>query len=869
MADKVLTQDYDHIGIEEEIKQSYLDYAMSVIVGRALPDVRDGLKPVHRRVLYAMHRLKNYWNKPHKKSARIVGDVIGKYHPHGDKAVYDTIVRMAQDFSMRYMLLDGQGNFGSVDGDMAAAMRYTEVRLARIAQAFLDDLDKETVDFGPNYDGSEQVPDVLPTLIPNLLVNGSSGIAVGMATNIPTHNLAEVVDGVLALIADPELSIDELMKYIPAPDFPTGAYINSGIGIEQAYRTGRGGVYMRAKHRIEEADKRVSIIVEEIPYRVNKAVLLERIALLVNMKKIDSIADLRDESNKEGIRIVIELRRDAVVDVVVNNLFRYTDLETRFAINMVALVDGRPRLLNLKSILNEFIKHRRDVVTRRTIFLLKQAQSRGHILEGLALALANVDEVIALIKAAVSAAEAKKALMRRDWAPDAIMKLLNKTQGCRPDDLGAEYGLIRKRTARYVYKLSSQQAQAILDLRLQRLTSMEREKLQNEYKETLARVAEYIGILANPDKMRKLICKGLQEVRDLYGDPRRSQIISERRNLSTMELIKPEGIVVLLSHQGYIKAQTQQVFRVQKRGGMGITATSVKEEDYVEQLVTANSHDTLLCFSNLGRVYWLKCYELPQSSRQARGKPLVNFLPLGAEERIVSMLPWLELRSKEQGQREDVSDKFIILAMADGRVKRIQAQHFAKARRSGINVMAMNGGELIGAIPTDGQDEIFLISSAGKAVRTAERNFRPQGRAARGVRGIRLNEGQQLVAILPTRGYDYLLTVVATGQAKRTKISAFPCRGRGGKGMTAMGLKRSQSHLVGACTVHSDDEIMVITSTGRLIRTPVNGISVQGRTAGGVGLAKINPTEERIEGLGIIKNDLAAETAQGEVDEKK
>ena len=855
MMDEGADQNFDHIGIEEEIKQSYLDYAMSVIVGRALPDVRDGLKPVHRRVLYAMHNLKNHWNKTYKKSARIVGDVIGKYHPHGDKAVYDTIVRMAQDFSMRYMLVDGQGNFGSVDGDMAAAMRYTEVRLSRIAQVFLDDLDKETVDFSPNYDGSEGIPDVLPTLVPNLLVNGSSGIAVGMATNIPTHNLTEVIDGCLALIADPTLSIEGLMKHIPAPDFPTAAFINRGKGIIQAYKTGRGGVYMRAKHRIENSrDNKVSIIVEEIPYRVNKAVLLEKIAQLVNMKKLHSIADLRDESNKEGIRIVIELKRDAVTDVVVNNLFRHTDLETRFSINMVALVDGRPRLLNLKSILNEFIKHRRDVVTRRTIYLLRQARLRGHILEGLALALANVDEVIRLIKASPTTAEAKQALMEYDWEVKEKM-----TSTCRPDNLGSEYGLIKQtktKTASSIYKLSSQQAQSILDLRLQRLTSMEQQKLRDEYKQILEHIKECKEILSDPDKLRSLISQELEEVKKDYGDPRRSEIIEERRDLSIMELIKPEEIVVLLSHQGYIKAQTPENFKVQKRGGLGTAAASIKEDDYIAQLVTANSHDTLLCFSNLGRVYWLKCYEIPQLGRQARGKPIVNFLPLAPQERIVSMLPWLELRSKEKGSEQDVSDKFITIAMADGRVKRMQAQHFARQRRSGLNVMAMNGGELVAAIPTDGSDELLVVSSAGRATKAAERDFRPQGRAARGVRGMRLDEGQKLVTILPTKGYDYLLTVAATGQAKCTQLDKFPRKGRGGKGLTAMGIKKLGTSLVGACAVRMDDEIMLVTSNGRLIRTPVKGISIQGRVARGVALTKMDSKNEHIKSLAIITNHL-------------
>jgi len=848
MTDKLL----DQIGIEEEVQQSYLDYAMSVIVGRALPDVRDGLKPVHRRVLYAMYNLKNDWNKPYKKSARVVGDVIGKYHPHGDKAVYDTIVRMAQDFSMRYILVDGQGNFGSVDGDLAAAMRYTEVRLARIAQLFLDDLDKETVDFSPNYDNSEEIPDVLPTLVPNLLVNGSSGIAVGMATNIPTHNLAEVIDGCLALIEDPTLTVKDLMKHIPAPDFPTGAFISKGKGIAEAYQTGRGGLYMRAKYRLEEKKEgRVSIIVEEIPYRVNKAVLLEKIGQLVNAKKLDSIADLRDETNKEGMRIVIELRRDAVPDVVINNLFRHTDLECRFSINMVALVDGRPRLLNLKSVLNEFIKHRRDVVTRRTIYLLKQARLRGHILEGLALALAYVDRVIKLIKASATTAEAKQKLLDYDWDGKEISAFLHKAKSCRPDDLGDEYGLIKKK-GKQVYKLSPRQVQAILDLRLQRLTSMEQKKLKDEYKEVLRDIHTYEEILSNPDKLRAVMRKELEEVKERYGDPRRSQIIKERREFSMMELIKPEEIVVLLSEQGYIKAQLPENFRVQKRGGMGKTATNIKEGDFVNQLVTANSHDTLLCFSNLGRVFWLKCYEIPQLGRLARGKPIINFIPLTPEERIVSILPWLELRSKDKGQEGEVSDKFIVIAMADGRIKRMEAQHFARSRRSGLNIITMNGGELVAAIPTDGKEELLIVSSSGLAIKTAEKNFRPQGRAARGVRGMRLDKESKLVTVLPTRGYDHLLTVSATGLAKCTTLNSFSSKGRGGKGMVAMGIKKLKTSLVGACVVKKDDEIMLVTSRGRLIRTPVKGVSVQGRSARGVVLTKMDSEDEHIKSLAVI-----------------
>ena len=848
MTDKLL----DQIGIEEEVQQSYLDYAMSVIVGRALPDVRDGLKPVHRRVLYAMHNLKNDWNKPHKKSARVVGDVIGKYHPHGDKAVYDTIVRMAQDFSMRYILVDGQGNFGSVDGDLAAAMRYTEVRLARIAQLFLDDLDKETVDFSPNYDNSEEIPDVLPTLVPNLLVNGSSGIAVGMATNIPTHNLAEVIDGCLALIEDPTLSVKDLMKHIPAPDFPTGAFISKGKGIAEAYQTGRGGLYMRAKYRLEEKKEgRVSIIVEEIPFRVNKAVLLEKIGQLVNEKKLDSIADLRDETNKEGMRIVIELRRDAVPDVVINNLFRHTDLECRFSINMVALVGGSPRLLNLKSVLNEFIKHRRDVVTRRTIYLLKQARLRGHILEGLALALAYVDKVIRLIKASSTTAEARQALLDYDWDGKEILGFLKKAKSCRPDDLGDEYGLIKRRT-KQVYKLSPRQVQAILDLRLQRLTSMEQKKLRDEYKEVLGDIHSYEEILSNPDKLRALMRKELEEVKERYGDPRRSKIIGERREFSMIELIKPEEIIVLLSEQGYIKAQLPENFKAQKRGGTGKSATNVKEGDFVNQLVTANSHDTLLCFSNLGRVYWLKCYEIPQLGRLARGKPIINFIPLTSEERIVSILPWLELRSKDKGQEGEVSDKFIVIAMADGRIKRMEAQHFANSRRGGLNIIKMNGGELVAAIPTDGKEVLLMVTSSGRALKTAEKNFRPQGRAARGVRGMRLDKESKLVAVLPTRGYDHLLTVSAIGLAKCTTLSSFASKGRGGKGMMAMGIKKLETSLVGACVVKKDDEIMLVTSGGRLIRTPVKGVSVQGRTARGVVLTKMDSDDEQIRSLAVI-----------------
>ena len=834
MPDETLEKGLTTVNIEDELKQSYLDYAMSVIVGRALPDVRDGLKPVHRRVLFAMHGLKMDWNKPHKKSARIVGDVIGKYHPHGDKAVYDTIVRMAQDFAMRYQLVDGQGNFGSVDGDLPAAMRYTEVRLTKIAHTFLEDLDKKTVDFVANYDGSEQMPAVLPTRVPNLLINGTAGIAVGMATNIPTHNLSEVIDGCQAFIDNPDITTEELMEYIPAPDFPTGAFIYRGDGIAQAYRSGRGLVRMRARHEIEtRRDDRQRIVVTEIPYRVNKAELLTKIAELVQAKKIEGIADLRDESNKDGMRIVIDLKREALPRLVVNLLFKHTPLESSFAINMVALANGRPRMFTLRSILDAFIKHRRDVVTRRTIYLLRQARQRGHILEGLALALARVDEVIALIKRSKSVADAKQALLKTDWQFTALTDVLQRAVAgaCRPDELGPEYGFQGEGKVR-IYKLSPQQAQAILDLRLQRLTSMERRKLDEEYTATLDRIQHLHAILKDPDKLRALIKQELDEVKQQFGDARRSEIIADRRNVSALDLIRPEDLAITLSRQGYIKAQPLVEFKTQRRGGHGVTAASVKDEDDIERLINANSHDLLLCISNLGRIYQVNVYEIPKLGRQARGKPIANLLPLGQAERIVACLP----RARGQTQQHPL---FIVLATKKGRVKRLLADSFLTIRSNGLIAIRLQHDEVIGALMTDGDTNLLLVSSAGLGLHCSERVFRPQGRAASGVRGMHLGEQHQLIALLNATAAEYLVTVSSTGYAKRTAIKAFTLRGRGGKGMLAMRMNERNKTLAGACGVNPGDELMFIMNGGRLIRVPADDISIQGRSASGVRVMRV------------------------------
>ncbi len=826
--------------IEEEMTQSYMDYAMSVIVGRALPDVRDGLKPVHRRVLYAMHGLRNDWNKPYKKSARVVGDVIGKYHPHGDTAVYDTIVRMAQPFSLRYMLIDGQGNFGSVDGDAPAAMRYTEIRMARIAHEMLADLEKETVDFIPNYDESETEPVVLPTRIPNLLINGSSGIAVGLATNIPPHNLTEVVNACLALIDDPGIGIGELMEHLPGPDFPTGALINGVRGIHEAYRTGRGRIYLRARARIEdmdEAGQRQRIVITELPYQVNKAHLLEKIALLVKEKRIEGISELRDESDKEGLRVVIELRRDQNAEVVLNNLYQHTQLQNVFGINMVALVDGQPRLLNLKQILEAFLQHRREVVTRRTVYELRKARERAHVLEGLTVALANIDAVIALIKAAPNPAAAKEGLMSRLWAPGAVTELLSAADAhtSRPEGLGPEYGLQEGG-----YRLTAEQAQAILDLRLHRLTGLEQDKILNEYREILVRIGELLEILSNPDRLMAVIREELEAVREQYGDARRTEILTTHLDLTLEDLITEEDVVVTLSHSGYVKSQSLDLYQAQRRGGRGKTATTVKEADFIDKLFVANTHDTLLCFSSHGRVYWKKVYELPQASRHARGRPIVNLLPLEEDERITAVLP----------VRDYDPDKYVFMATRKGYVKKTPLQDFSRPRSSGIIAVELESGDsLIGVDITDGERDVILVTSAGKAIRFREGTVRPMGRVARGVRGIRLLAGQEVIALIIVEDEEaQVLTVSERGYGKRTPVAEYPVHGRGGQGVITLQTSPRNGDVVGAELVREGDEIVLITDGGTLVRIPVDEISIQGRNTQGVRLIRLNE-EERVVGL--------------------
>jgi DNA gyrase subunit A len=831
------------INLEDEMKQSYLDYAMSVIVGRALPDVRDGLKPVHRRVLYAMSELGNEWNKPYKKSARVVGDVIGKYHPHGDTAVYDTIVRMAQPFSMRYMLVDGQGNFGSVDGDAPAAMRYTEVRMAKIAHSMLDDLDKETVDFAPNYDNSEQEPVVLPARIPNLLVNGSAGIAVGMATNIPPHNLNETISACVALIDDPEISIEGLMEHMPGPDFPTAALINGARGIREAYHTGRGRIYMRARAHIEvnEAKNKQTIIVSELPYQVNKARMLEKIAELVKDRKIEGITELRDESDKDGMRVVIELRRGEVGEVVLNNLFQQTQMQNVFGINMVALVDGQPRLLNLKQMLEYFIRHRREVVTRRTLFLLRKARERAHVLEGLAVALANIDEVIALIKAAASPAAAKADLLARHWNSGAVEAMIERAgaQASRPEELAAEFGLTEKG-----YRLSEAQAQAILDLRLHRLTGLEQDKIINEYSEILDRIRDLLDILSSADRLMQVIRDELCEIREQFGDERRTEILTTHLDLSLEDLITEEDVVVTLSHAGYAKAQSLDVYQAQRRGGKGKSATSIKEEDFIDQLFVASTHDTILCFSSRGKVYWLKVYELPQAGRGARGKPMVNLLPLEEGERINAVLP----------VREYGEDQFVFMATSSGTVKKTPLQDFSRPRTSGIIAVDLrDNDQLVGVAITDGQKDVLLFSSAGKAVRFNESAVRAMGRNACGVRGIRLDEGQSVIALI-IAGEGTILTVTENGYGKRTPIDDYPVHGRGGLGVISIQTSERNGEVVGAVPVEERDEIMLITDGGTLVRTLVDDVSVMGRNTQGVKMISLTKDERligiaRIEGL--------------------
>jgi DNA gyrase subunit A len=830
------------VNLEDEMQQSYLDYAMSVIVGRALPDVRDGLKPVHRRVLHAMRELGNDYNKPYKKSARVVGDVIGKYHPHGDTAVYDTIVRMAQPFSMRYMLVDGQGNFGSVDGDMPAAMRYTEVRMARIAHEIIADLDKETVDFTDNYDGSEKEPAVMPTRIPNLLVNGSSGIAVGMATNIPPHNLTETVNAALALIDNPEIDIVSLMEHMPGPDFPTAGIINGAQGIYAAYRTGRGRVYIRARTSIETIDARgrEAIIVTELPYQVNKARLIEKIADLVREKRIDGISELRDESDKDGMRIVIELRRGEVPDVVLNNLYKQTPLQSVFGINMVALHEGQPKLLNLRQMLEAFLSHRREVVTRRTIFDLRKARDRAHVLEGQAVALANIDAVIALIKASPSPAEAKQGLMQGSWEPGAVTAMLAKagTTDTRPDGLASAFGLVDG-----MYRLSEVQAQAILDLRLHRLTGLEQEKILSEYKEILDKIKELSNILSDPDQLLQVIRNELTEVRETFGDARRTEIVREHSDLSTEDLIQPEEVVVTLSHGGYAKAQPIDVYQAQRRGGRGRSAAKVKDEDFIDKLFVANTHDTLLCFSSRGKMYRLKVYQVPQSGRGSRGKPIVNLLPLEENERINAVLP---IRQFDAGS-------YVFMATSAGRVKKTSLSLFSRPRLSGIIAIDLrNDDRLVDVAITDGKQEIMLIASSGKAIRFREDDVRPMGRGAAGVRGIRLAPGHEVIA-LSIVGDGMLLTATENGFGKRTDMDEFSLQGRGGQGVIAIQTTERNGRTVGALQVMEDDEIMLISSTGTLVRTPVKDISIIGRNTQGVRLIRVEQGE-RLVGLARIES---------------
>ncbi|MEM9532766.1 MAG: DNA gyrase subunit A [Pseudomonadota bacterium] len=823
------------VNLEDEMRQSYLDYAMSVIVGRALPDVRDGLKPVHRRVLYAMSVLGNDWNKAYKKSARVVGDVIGKYHPHGDTAVYDTIVRLAQPFSMRYMLVDGQGNFGSVDGDNAAAMRYTEIRMSKLAHELLRDLDKETVDFAPNYDETETEPVVLPTRVPNLLVNGSAGIAVGMATNSPPHNLSEVVSATLALIDNPDLEVVDLMEYMPGPDFPTAGIINGAAGIREAYRTGRGRIYVRARSDIEVDDSKgkQTIIVTELPYQVNKARLITKIAELVKEKKIEGITHLRDESDKDGMRIVIELRRGEMAEVVLNNLYQHTQMQSVFGINMVALSDGQPRLLNLREVLHAFIRHRREVVTRRTLFDLRKARNRAHVLEGLTVALANIDEVIALIKASAGPAEAREALQARRWPPGVVESLLARSgaESTRPDDLDPELGLSDEG-----YQLSPTQAQAILDLRLHRLTGLEQDKLVAEYEEILTTIAELLAILSDPDKLMAVIRDELTELRDQFGDERRTQINENHAGLSLEDLISEEDVVVTLSHAGYAKAQPLDAYRAQRRGGRGRSATSMKDEDFVDKLFVANTHDTLLCFTSRGKVYWIKVYELPQASRAAKGKPIVNLLPLEEDERVNAVLP----------TREFSDEEFVFFAARSGYVKKTPLSAFSRPRSNGIIAIDLPPeDELIDVAITDGSRHILLFSSLGKAIRFDEGNVRSMGRTARGVIGLRLPDGAELVSMIVADERE-ILTATLNGFGKRTRLEEFPSHNRGGQGVIAIQVSDRNGALVGAVQVGDEDQVMLISNAGTLVRTRVAEISVQGRNTQGVTLIRLGEEEDLV-----------------------
>ena len=840
------------VSLEDEMRRSYLDYAMSVIVGRALPDARDGLKPVHRRVLFAMHEQNNDWNKPFKKSARIVGDVMGKYHPHGDLAIYDTIVRMAQPFSLRYMLVDGQGNFGSVDGDSAAAMRYTEVRMARIGHEMLADIDKETVDFGPNYDGSEREPLVLPARFPNLLVNGSSGIAVGMATNIPPHNMNEVIDGCLALLANPEMSIDELITIIPAPDFPTAGIIYGVSGVREAYHTGRGRVIMRAKTHFEDikgSNDRQAIIVDELPYQVNKRTLLEKIGELVNDKRIEGISDLRDESDKSGMRVVIELKRGEMPEIVLNNLYKMTQLQDTFGMNMVALVDGQPRLLNLKQLIDYFLSHRREVITRRTVFELRKARERAHIQEGLAVALDNVDEIIALIKASPTPADARRGLMGKLWPSTTVAEMLARAalDATRPEGLALEYGLSKSG-----YLLSEAQAQAILELRLQRLTGLERDKIVADYSELLEKIADLMDILARPERINEIIAEELAADRAQFGDKRRSEVVVDTYDLGVEDFITPQDMVVTLSHTGYIKSQPLADYRAQRRGGRGKQAAAMKEDDFVDQLFVANTHDTILCFSNRGRVYWLKVYEVPQGARTGRGKPIVNMFPLEEGEKISAIL----------SIKEFVEDRFVFMCTSQGTVKKTPLSDFSNPRKAGIIAVALDEGDyLIGVEITSGTQDIVLVSDAGKAVWFDEEDVRPMGRTARGVRGMRLGEGQQVLSLLVAENHqESVLVATENGFGKRTVLADFRHSGRGTQGVIAIAASERNGKVVAARLVKDEDEIMLITTGGVLIRTRVSEIRELGRATQGVTLIALDEGEK----LASLEKIVETEEENGE-----
>jgi DNA gyrase subunit A len=845
-----IARQVEKVSLEAELKQSYLDYAMSVIVGRALPDVRDGLKPVHRRVLFAMHELGNDWNKPHKKSARVVGDVIGKYHPHGDTAVYDTIVRMAQPFSLRYLLVDGQGNFGSVDGDFAAAMRYTEIRMTRLAHALLADLEKETVDFAPNYDETEMIPVVLPTQVPNLLVNGSSGIAVGMATNIPPHNLTEVINACIAIIDNPALTLPEIMQYIPGPDFPTAGIIQGRAGIVDAYRTGRGRIIVRGKTHIETDEKsnKEKIIVTELPYQVNKARLIERIAELVKEKKLDGITALRDESDKHGMRIVIEIRRNENSDVILNNLCVQTQLQTVYGINIVALVDNQPKILNLKQLIEFFIRHRREVVTRRTLFDLRKARERAHILEGLAIALSNIDEMIVLIKQAKDSSEAKTKLMARAWQPAKVIDIL--TRADQPGALIeaiAGYGLSAEG-----YMLSPEQAQSILDMRLHRLTGLEQDKIISEHAELKALIVNLTEIIQNSDRLMHVIRAELLAIKEQFGDERRTEIIEGESDFSMEDLLPEEDVVVTVSHEGYAKIQPVSIYQAQHRGGKGKSATNIKEEDFIEHLLLASTHDTILCFSNNGKVYWLKVYQLPQASRNARGKPIINLLPLAEGERISAILPMREYRE----------DHYVFMATANGTVKKVALTEFSRPRSSGIIALELaDNDHLIGVAITDGNSEVMVFTNSGKVIRFPENKVRPMGRTARGVRGVKLSENQRAISLVVIASKGDILTATEFGYGKRTPVEEYRATGRGGQGVISIQVNERNGQVIGAIQVNSEDEVMLISNKGTLVRVPAAEISLVGRNTQGVRLIQLSNDEvlvslERIATLQDVVTDI-------------